>query len=60
MDAFGLLPLQVLVPRKFTGVCHIVNWKWGVKESHVAVIALRNCGVSYSQIFKLLKQLKIS
>jgi hypothetical protein len=31
----------------------------GVKENHVAVIALHNCGKSNSQIFKLLKPLKI-
>ena len=36
-----------------------VNMEWGVKENHVAVIALHNCGESYSQIFKLLKPLKI-
>jgi transposase len=34
--------------------------EWGVKENHVAVIALHNCGKSYSEIFKLLKPLKIS
>jgi len=34
--------------------------EWGVKENHVAVIALHNCGKSYSQILKLLKPLKIS
>jgi hypothetical protein len=34
--------------------------EWGVRENHVAVIALHNCGKSYSQIFKLLKPLKIS
>jgi len=33
---------------------------WGVKENHVAVIGLRNCGKYFSQIFKLLKQLEIS
>jgi len=60
MTVFGLLPLQVLVPRKFTAVCHIVNMDWGVKENHVAVIGLRNCGKYFSQIFKLLKQLEIS
>ena len=32
----------------------------GVKENHVALIALHNCGKSYSQIFELLKPLKIS
>jgi hypothetical protein len=34
--------------------------EWGVKENYVAVTALRNCGKSYSQIFELLKPLKIS
>ena len=48
------------MPRQFARVCHSINMKWGVMESHVAVIALHNCGKSYSQIFKLLKQLKIS
>ena len=57
---FGLLPLQVPVPRQFARVCHSVNMEWAVKENHVAVIALQNCGKSYSQIFELLKPLKIS
>jgi hypothetical protein len=34
--------------------------EWGVKENHVAVIALHSFGKSYSQIFELLKPLKIS
>jgi len=34
--------------------------KWGVKEYHVAVTALHNCGKSHSQIFELLKLSKIS
>jgi len=34
--------------------------KWGFKENRVAVIALHKCGKSDSQIFKLLKPLKIS
>jgi hypothetical protein len=34
--------------------------EWGVKENHVAVFALHNCGKSYSQIFKFLKPWKIS
>jgi hypothetical protein len=33
--------------------------EWGFKENHVAVIALQKCGKSDSQIFKLLKPLKI-
>jgi hypothetical protein len=59
MAVFGLLPLQVLVPRQFAHICHSVNMEWGVKENHVAVIALHNCGKSHSQIFRLLKPLKI-
>jgi transposase len=34
--------------------------EWDVKENRVAVIALHKCGKSDSQIFKLLKPLKIS
>jgi hypothetical protein len=34
--------------------------EWGIKENHVAVIALHNCRKSHSQIFKLVKPLKIS
>ena len=59
MAAFGLLSLQVLVPRQFALICHSINIEWGVKENHVAVIALHNCRKSYSQIFKLLKPLKM-
>jgi predicted Rossmann-fold nucleotide-binding protein len=33
---------------------------WGVKENHMAVIALHNCRKFYSQIFELLKPFKIS
>jgi len=57
MAVFGLLSLQVLVPKQFA-VCHSVNMEWGVQENHVAVIALQNWGKSKSQIFKLLKPLK--
>jgi hypothetical protein len=60
MAVFRLLSLQVLVPRQFAGVSHNVNMEWGVKENHVAVIALHNCTKSHSQNFKLLKPLKIS
>jgi hypothetical protein len=59
MAVFGLLSLQVLVPKQFARVCHSVYMEWGVKENHGAVIALHNCGKSYSQIFKPLKPLKI-
>jgi hypothetical protein len=60
MAVFGLLSLQVFMPRQFAVVCHNVNMEWGVKYNHVAVIALPSCGRSHSQIFKLLKPLKIS
>jgi hypothetical protein len=60
MAVFGLLSLQVLLPRQFALVCHSFNMEWGVKYNHVAVIALHNCGKSFSQIFELLKPLKIS
>jgi hypothetical protein len=60
MAVFGLLSLQVLVPRQFARACHSVNMEWGVQENQVVTIALYNCGKSYSQIFKPLKQLKIS
>jgi hypothetical protein len=33
--------------------------EWGFKKNRVAVIALHKCGKSDSQIFKLLKPLKI-
>jgi hypothetical protein len=57
---FGLLTLQVLVPRQFSHVYRSVNMEWVFKENRVAVIALDKCGKSGSQIFKLLKPLKIS
>jgi hypothetical protein len=60
MAVFGLLFLQVLVPGQFALVCHSISMEWSVKENHEAVIALHNCRKSYSQIFKLLKLLKIS
>jgi hypothetical protein len=59
MAVFGLLSLQVFAPTQFTHVCHSINMEWGVKENHVAVIALHNWGKSHSQIFELLKPLKI-
>ena len=49
---FGPLSLQELVLRQFARVCHSVNTEWGVKEKRVVVIALHNCGKSYSQIFE--------
>jgi hypothetical protein len=57
---FGLLTLKVLVPRQFIHISRSVNVEWGFKENRVAVIALHKCGKSDSQIFKLLKPLKIS
>jgi hypothetical protein len=33
--------------------------EWGVKENRAAVIALHKCGKSDSQIFEILKPLKI-
>jgi len=51
MAVFGLLSLQVFVPRQFVRVCHSINMECGVKENHVAVIALHSCGKSNSQIF---------
>ena len=60
MAVFGLLSLQVLVPRQFALICHSVNMEWGAKYNHEAVIALPNCKKSHSQILKLLKPLKIS
>jgi len=46
MAVFGLLSLQVLVPRQFACLCHSVNMEWGLKENHVAVIVLHNSGKS--------------
>jgi hypothetical protein len=60
MAVFELLSVQVLVLRQFARICHSVNIEWNVKENHVAVIAIHNCRKSHSQIFKLLKPLKIS
>jgi len=53
MAVFGLLSLQVLVPRQFACICHSINMEWSVKENHVAVNALHNCRKSHSQIFRL-------
>ena len=39
---------------------HSINMDWGVKEHHVAVIALHDCGKSHSLIFEILKPSKIS
>ena len=48
------------MPRQFAHVSRSVNMEWGFKEDRVAVIALHKCGKSDSQIFELLKLLKIS
>ena len=56
---FGLLNLQVFVPRQSAHVCHSVNMEWGFKEPRVAMTALQKCGKSDSEIFKLLKTLQI-
>jgi len=48
------------VPRQFSHVYRSVNMAWVFKVDRVAVIALHKCGKSDSQIFKLLKPLKIS
>jgi len=48
MAVFVLLSLTVLVPRQFALVCDSVSVEWGVKENHVVMIALHNCGKSYS------------
>jgi len=48
------------VPRQCPLVCRSVNMEWGFKGNRVAVIARHKCGKSDSQIFELLKPLKIS
>ena len=48
------------MPRQFAHVCRNVNMEWGFKENRVIVIALHKCGKLDSQIFELLKPLKIS
>jgi hypothetical protein len=60
MAVFGLLSLQVFVPTQFARVCHSFNTEWSVKENHVPMTALHNCGKSCSQIFEISKPLKIS
>ena len=56
VDPSGTVP----VPGQFAHVYRSVNMQWGFKETRVAVTALHKCGKSDSQIFKLLKPLKIS
>jgi len=48
------------VPKQFAHVSRSVNMEWSFNENRVVVIALQKCGKSDSQIFKLLKPLKIS
>ena len=60
MAGFGLLSLEVLVPRQFARMCRSIKVEWSAKEDSVSVIALHNCRKSHSQIFKLLKPFKIS
>ena len=48
------------MPRQFAHVSSSVNVELGVRENRVAVFVLHKCGISDSQIFKLLKPLKIS
>jgi hypothetical protein len=57
---FGLLSLQVIVPRQFAHVSRSVNVEWCFKENRVAVIALHKYGKSDSQNFRLLKPWKLS
>jgi len=57
---FGLLALQVLVPKQLAHVSCSANMEWGFKETRLAVTVLHKCGKSDSQIFELLKPLKIS
>ena len=56
---FDLLTLQVLMPRQLTHISRSVNMEWGFKENRVVVIALHKYRKSDSQIFKLLKPLKM-
>ena len=48
------------MPRQFAHVSRSVNMEWSFKGNRVAVMALHKYGKSGSQIFKLLKPLKIS
>jgi transposase len=58
---FGLyLNTPCTSARKFADVSRSVNMECAFKENRVAVIALHKCGKSDSQIFRLLKPLKIS
>jgi len=48
MAVMEVLSLQVFVPRHFARVGHSANMECGVKENHMAVIALYNCGKSHT------------
>ena len=48
------------MPRQFAHVSRSVNMEWCFRENRLAVMAFHKCGKSDSQIFKLLKSLKIS
>jgi ribosomal protein S17 len=54
------MALQVLVPKQLAHVSCSANMEWGFKETRLAVTVLHKCGKSDSQIFELLKPLKIS
>ena len=56
MAVFGLVSLRVVVPT----VCCRLSQRRHAVGCHVPVIALPNCRKSHSQIFILLKLLKIS
>ena len=61
MVIFGLLPLQVLVPRQFAHVSRSVNMQWGVKENCVAVIALHKLKplkISRNFVYQAIKRYK--
>ena len=49
---FGLLTLQVLVPRQFAHVCRSVNIEWGFNANRVAVIAFHKTRFSKFQTLK--------
>ena len=48
------------MPRQFAHVSRSVSMEWGFNENRVAVIAFHKCGRPDSQIFEVLKPLKIS
>jgi len=48
MVVMEVLSLQVFVPRQFARVGHSVNMVCVVKENHVDLIPLNNCGKSHT------------